>query len=581
MSINKLFYAMVISFSTALYAGFSEQQALRRIDDHLLLKDYHSAVEEGKSFADVYPTSQALKIAYIKSLCAIGDENESFIEFKKLSELIGGNASDRYLFESLAWGVLNKGEESSLLTIRLYSLLGAAFTQDARAIPVLLKELRSSNAILRSLAVKIASSYGDAPLQEALLKMLRQEKVWYVKLEVIQAIGRLGLSRAIPLLKEIVASSRTLTEEKAASLIALVSMYDNLEDVEFLTLIRSNRAGLRELACDLVAHLGKTDKSSHMISLLGDPCPAVRMAALNTLGLLGKQNIDGVDLRGKVANLFDDPSPPVAITAAWLSTVFHWPEGCANLARWIEQDNTEWKRMASAALASSGSYGSSHSLQILQGEQDPFVRANLSLGLIGQRQGVDQASKILFDFLIHHGHELWMWDSQYNSLFKSLAPSRVRHIDQIPRYPSVVDQHVKLDLLSFLHVIGHPRALDVVKSFLNHQDWGVSASAASTLLQEGDDQSLVLVRELLSDSDEKIRVQAALMLAMMGSDPEAVQTLEEAYFKVDREMKMYIIEALGRIGDQRSISFLFGVLQDPFQVLRVVAASALIQCIYH
>ena len=121
----------------------------------------------------------------------------------------------------------------------------------------------------------------------------------------------------------------------------------------------------------------------------------------------------------------------------------------------------------------------------------------------------------------------------------------------------------------------------MVKSFLNHQDWGVSASAASTLLQEGDDQSLVLVRELLSDSDEKIRVQAALMLAMMGSDPEAVQTLEEAYFKVDREMKMYIIEALGRIGDQRSISFLFGVLQDPFQVLRVVAASALIQCIYH
>ena len=100
------------------------------------------------------------------------------------------------------------------------------------------------------------------------------------------------------------------------------------------------------------------------------------------------------------------------------------------------------------------------------------------------------------------------------------------------------------------------------------------------LLQEGDDQALILMRQLLTDPDEKIRVQAALILAMMGRDAAAVQTLETAYLKADREIKMYIIEALGRIGDERSISFLFTVIQDPFQVLRVVAASALIQCIY-
>lgn len=580
MTVNKLFYATLLSCSALIYPEITEPQALRRVHDHLLLKDYHSAVLEGKKFVSIFPYSQSLKTVYIKSLCEIGDEQQSLLEFNKLKELTLGDTPDRYLFETLAWGVLNKGEESSLLTIRLYSLLGVAFTQDARAIPILRKELKSSNAIIRSLAVKIASSYGDAPLQEDLLKMLQEEKVWYVKLEVIQSIGHLGLSKAIPLLKNIVASSRTSSEEKAAALVALVGMYDDLEDNEFLALVSSNRAGLRELACSLVGYLGKTDKSSELIRLLLDPVPSVRISALNALGLLGCKNIEGIDLKVKVCSLLDDPSPPVAITAAWLASVLSYPEGPLYLSKWIKQGNAEWRRMASAALSAAGSSGVEASLLLMETESDPFVKANLSLGLIGQRQGVNKAVNNLFNFLVDHGHELWMWDAIHNGLFKSVAPSRIRHIDQIPRYPFVVDHHVKLDLLSVLHVMGHPKALEVVKGFLKNQDWSVSASAASVLLQEGDDQALILMRQLLTDPDEKIRVQAALILAMMGRDAAAVQTLETAYLKADREIKMYIIEALGRIGDERSISFLFTVIQDPFQVLRVVAASALIQCIY-
>ncbi len=45
---------------------------------------------------------------------------------------------DRRDLEMLAWGALTKGEASHQLHIRLNALLGAAFTRDARAIPMLL-----------------------------------------------------------------------------------------------------------------------------------------------------------------------------------------------------------------------------------------------------------------------------------------------------------------------------------------------------------------------------------------------------------------------------------------------------------
>ncbi len=174
-----------------------------------------------------------------------------------------------------------------------------------------------------------------------------------------------------------------------------------------------------------------------------------------------------------------------------------------------------------------------------------------------------------------------MWDVGGNPLFRSLAPSRVKHIEHIPHYPVVVDQLVRLDLLSVLSIQRYPNTQAAVKEFLLTRTWGVTGAAAATLLQEGDDEGLAAVRELLKDPEEKVRVQAAMILAMVGSDPSAVDVLQEAYGQVDREMKVHILEALAHIGDPRSIPFLAQILKEPFQVLRVVAASALIQCLYH
>ena len=46
-------------------------------------------------------------------------------------------------------------------------------------------------------------------------------------------------------------------------------------------------------------------------------------------------------------------------------------------------------------------------------------------------------------------------------------------------------------------------------------------------------------------------------------------------------MKINILGAIGHIGDQKSIPFLLNLLDESHQILKVMTASALIQCLYH
>ena len=559
----------------------TEQVAVKRVYDHLLIRDKISAVLEAKQALELFPESKSLQASYIRALCESGNEIEAWEQWERKAKILQGPQPDRQMLEMLAWGVLNKADGSNQLSIRLTALLGAAFTHDAKAVPLLCAHLRSSNAMLRSIAVKLAASYGDALLRDEISRLLKEEKVWYVRLNVIQAIGHLRIEELRPHLKEIVGNPKTLAEEKAAAIVSLVSMYDAIDREEIVRLARSDRAGLRQLACEVVCHLNGHEHIALIAPLLQDASPDVRLSALNAFGLMRVTEVGGVPAIKLIAGNLNDSSPAVAITAAWCALLTDPAVGEKKLEEWLDHENADYVRQASAALSVSGTYGLKLSSKKIKTLKDPYAKVNLALGLIGQRTHVKQSCQILYDAFFEKNQVLWMWDSSFNPLFRSLAPSRVSHIEQIPHYPMVVDQMTRLEILSVLSIVRFPKAQDAVKSFLQNQTWGVTGAAAATLLQEGDDDDLTAVRGLLNDADEKIRVQAALILAMVGGDPAAVKVLQEAYPHVDREMKVHILEALAHVGDAQSIPFLTEILKEPFQILRVVAASALIQCLYH
>ncbi len=574
-------YSLCFVLTASSLYGVSEETAVKRVYDHLLIRDRISAVLEAKQGLELFPESRALQVSYIRALCENGDETEAWEQWQKNAKLFQDPLPDRHLLEILAWGVLNKGDTSSQLSIRLTSLLGAAFTHDAKAIPLLVAQLRSSNAMLRSIAIKLSASYGDAPLQDEIARLLKEEKVWYVRLDVIQAIGHLRMDHLRPELKEIVGNPKTLAEEKVSAIISLVSMYDTIDRNELVRLARSDRAGLRQLACEVVCHLNGYEHLDLIVPLLRDTSSDVRLSALNVIGLMRVKQVGGIPVIDLIAGNLNDSAPAVAITAAWCALLSEPKIGEKELGRWLDHENIDYVRQATAALSVSGKYGLKLALKKIKTLQDPYAKVNLALGLIGQRVQVKQSCQILYDVFFSEKDTLWMWDPSFNPLFRSLAPSRVSHVEQIPHYPMVVDQMTRLEVLSVLSILRYPKAQQAVKGFLQNQTWGVTGAAAATLLQEGDEEDLTAVRGLLGDSDEKIRVQAALILAIVGGDPAAVKVLQEAYQHVDREMKVHILEALAHVGDAQSIPFLMEILKEPFQILRVVAASALIQCLYH
>ena len=573
---NTLF--LFLAFPVILLAapGISEEEGVRRIQAHFLIDDHASALREAEEFYEAFPNSRAIASVYIKALSANGLEERALECWTSLQKKHPDLINDRNLLEELAWGVLQKGINSTQYAVRLSAMIGAYLTRDVRAVSVLLRMMRDSNAIIRSVALQMAASFGDASLQEEICRLFNEEKIWFVRLDVIKAIGALRIKSLSERLQEILASEKNTYEERRLAAEALVRITDKISLPEFLILAKNNRAGMRHLACMLASHFRLEEAREELIGLASDSHPDVRIGALNAIGLLYPSDSSLSTFFAEKAE--EDTNPAVSITAAWGLSLTNPKESEKHFRRWLQDRLPDNRRLAAGALSATGSRGSDLAEQILEESKDPYVRINLAIGLIGQRKKVSRCAEIIYNFLTEE-KKMWMWDDRTNPLFSVLSPSQVRHVDQIPNYPEAINQMTRLNLASLLAVIEDPRAQDALKSFLQKKSWGITGVAAATLLQEGDESAMEVVRSLLDDSDPNIRLQACFVLAFLGHDETVIPKLQNAYAESDHERKLHILEAIGNIGREASFPFFVGVLHEPFQILRIAAAAGLIQSI--
>ncbi|HSX11325.1 MAG TPA: HEAT repeat domain-containing protein [Chlamydiales bacterium] len=564
---------MIWLLATALLVSqLTEEEGVRRVQAHLMIEDPQSALSEAQELANRNPDSLLSNKILIEALAANGLEEQALDLWNRVTTAQPDLLYDRHLLEELSWGVLRKGILSTQYGVRLAATIGAYLTKDVRAVPILLKMMRDSNAVIRCVAVQMAPSYRDAPLKDEIARLINDEKVWMVRLEVIKAIGQLRMKEQAPKLQSLVQSEKTTIEERQVAIAALLEIYDKIELQELQTLARSNRAGLRHLACSIAAHFQMKEAKEEIVRLAQDTNPAVRIAALNAYGLCYREKGEQDILIGPL----NDSDPAVAITASWAAFLIDPALGEKHMAKWLSDSLPENRRMAASALAAVGSKGVPLSIKTLRESTDSYVKANVALGLLGQRTEVKACCDMIYDFL-QTEKRMWMMDTRPNPLFQTLAPSQVRHKDQIPNYPEAMDQMTRLNLVSLLALVEDPRALPALKTFLQRKAWGISGVAAATLIQEGDETALEMVRQLLNDSEANVRMQACLVLAMFGKDESVLRELQGAYGNSDHEKKLHILEAIGRVGNAQSYSFLAGVLREPFPILRVAAAAALIQ----
>lgn len=570
-----MIYFLLCLLSIFSLHSLDENQYTRRIQAHLTIHDTAQAVYEAQIALEEYPHSSLLHEKYIKALAASGDEKKMVQAWESYVQLFPDQSSNRELIEEMAWGVLNKASHSSSLVMRQMALLAAFFAQDAKGIALLKAAMNDSNHAIRAMAVKLAGHCRDHQLIVEVKRLFKEEKVWSVRQNILEAAGNMKIYPLRADLEAVIASEETLPSDKALAIAALLNIIDTINRSEIERLSSSNRSGLRQLACLAIAHYQSLRDLDCLLELTRDTHPDVRLASLQAIGQLRPKSNEIANLAKRCTS---DGNPQVAVSAAWLLTLYTPQEGFKAFEELLEDERSEVRLIAAAALASTGSYGIPFATEKFSNHPDPYVKLNLALGLIGQRQCTSNAAQHIKKMLLT---EKTKWSSLEVGLFKVIANHPSKEPTDALLTPEIENQLIRLELLNLLAILKSSDAQEAIRDYLSERSWEISAAAAALLLTEGDETAVDIVKQLLQDPQARVRLQAALILSLWSKEESAIQTLEEGYLTSGFDLKSRILESLGRIGSIRSVPFLINVLKEPSQTLRLIAAMALIQCLNH
>lgn len=577
MIFYRIFFVFFLFSLQSIYSQ-NDNDFVKLINAHIRIRDYSSAIDEAQQALHLFPHSKPLWNVYIRALAKKGDEKEMISVWNNYVEVFPEEKENRELTEILAWGVLEHASHSSSPIIRLMSLLSAFLSQDSKGIKIMVNALRDPNSAIRGAAAQLSSNFFDDDLKDEIYYLFHNETVWNVRLEIIHAMGAMKMREVQDELLALLKSSNTTAEEIVIVVEALVNMLDRATREDVIKLSESNRAGLRLLACQVVAHFEMRNCVDLIVPLIDDHNADVRKAALWVMGYLRIGGFKENPPEEFVKKRLKDNDPYVAMKAAWLLMLSNPKLGQQYLKPWLNHENRDVRIAAAAHLATSGKHAFPLIEEQFQISKDPYVRMNLAIGLLGQRVLTQEACTALYDGLITI-KDKWTWDESNH--VRALGPSKLRHTDDLNNSPETIDQITRLEVLNILAMMKFTKAQQAIKAFLQQKTWGITAMAAATLLTEGDEAALDIVQALMNDSDTQVRVQSALILALWGGGGEALETLSKAYATADREMKERILEGIIKISSPESISFLLERLQEPNQSLRVMAAAGLILCLYH
>lgn len=579
MRVYFLFFIFIFFWKEAVQVveATFEEDLSRRIQAHLTIRDHTVAVKEAQNALFLYPKSDILYQDYIRALAKLGNEKQMLQAWDAYVQQFPNKEMNRELIEEMAWGILNKASISSSIIMREMALLAAFFSQDAKGVVILNQGMRDSNYAIRSVAVKLAGHFRDYKLIEEIKRLFKEEKVWAVREEVLGAIGKMKIVSLKSDLEDLIASDESTAEEKALSISALLELLDTINRTEIENLSTSNRAGLRQLACEAIAYFQLLRDLDQLLLLAEDPKSDVRCEAFQAIGQLrpteSVENIKALARQG-----VQDSNYQVAISAAWLLTLYVPEEGQKAFIRFFNDKRREVRALSAAALGATGRYGITLVLDQYRSHPDAYVRLNLALGLIGQHQAIQETANYLKQMLTTDKEK---WSTLELGIFRAILNKPTKISGDSLTTTEEDNQLLHLELLNLLAIVEAKEAQLAIREYLMERSWEISATAAALLLTEGDESAIELVQQLLQDTQPRIRLQAALILSLWSRDENAIQALEEGYPKSEWVLKAKILEGLGRIGSIRSIPFLINVLNEPSQTLRLIAAMALIQCLNH
>ncbi|OJU81601.1 MAG: hypothetical protein BGO10_08310 [Chlamydia sp. 32-24] len=567
-----LFLSIFLGFFNSPILGVAIDRQIDTIYALILIKDLEGACKEGERAILENPDSLEAKKAYFKALTVAGKEEAAYQTFKVYQDLFPVEQKNEIL-EWMSWCIIHQSFQSPAPVVKAISLLAAYFSQDSRGIEIIHQALFDTNVYIRALALQLSETLRDEKIKNDLLVLLQTEKNNNVRIPLIQTIEKLKIKEAIPDLIKIISQKFSWNEEKVEAVKAITLMSEKPSHLQIKTFANNSRSGLRVLASEMILYFNLVNEKETLRFLLQDTHAEVRENAIQAIGCLKI-----ADLKSDLIAKLKDANYHVAIKAAWALTILNDKSGHELLKKRCFSKNLDERLFAVGAVNSTGTYGHSLAKEIFFNANDPYVRMNLAIGFLHQMEMVDLSCQELY-LNLTNSEEKWMWEERGN--FKYLAPNKLKQNPLIPGYPETVNLVTKLEILNILAIFKHPLAQEGMKKFLEEKSWGVSGLASALLLTEGDDNMIDLLKQFLNHENFQVQIQVALILAQWGKEEIALKTLQNSYYKVDKNTKERILEGILQVASPKSIPFLIQQLNDPHPTLRVIAAVALLNCLNH
>lgn len=556
-----------------------EESVLLRAQHHTLISNERQALLEIDHALKENSTSQRLLRAKLSVLAAMQDERCMLITWKQYQNLYPQLIDDK-LLEEMSWATIKKSSRDSSPLIRMEADFAAFYAQDAKGIPLLEGLLSDQNMGMRLFGLYLISNLRDTVLEKKAIELLTSDGSQLITEAAISTLGQMRSQRARPYLMSMLEREDTPSELRYAIYKAICSIQSTIDRADLIALTQSKRAHLRALACEFVLLHHMQECTDLILPLINDPSQDVQIFAMQTIGAL-RPKIDQ-ETEKRLVEIAESDSKELAISACYILLVTE----CAveptkkKLRHFLSHHDQNTRLFAAASITHAGSKSLDLAARSLHESDDPLVAMNLAIHLIKQRdtQSMPLATNALVEGLKKVKGRL---DFCSKGLFTFVGVGSASHLANIPRYPEMKDLACRLQIYSILATCNTPYIEELLRQFLKERSWGITAMAAQLLMQEGGVEAMSIIKNLLSEETLEVRLQAAFLLAITTQDKDALATLESAFPNAPREFKEQILLGIGAIGSKTSLPFLCKALDEPSPILRIRAAGAILQCLYH
>ncbi len=424
---------------------------------------------------------------------------------------------------------------------------------------------------LRPQAAEALGRIGCPEAYEGLIQHLNDEEP-VVLYSVIEALGRVGETKAIEYLSPLIDTDMELISDAATAAVIRLSksskstVYGKFSKKKLkrflLDSLNSDDPSVVQFALQELKNWNEPEIVDELLSLILKSDGEIVDQISEILKLVGTPAVEG--MRNALNQANDEGKIKLLIAICGSGDV----RLAKQVAKLATSTNPDVREAVASSLGKCGNFESNIILRELIGDSVGHVRASAvkSIGWLG---AVEEDVELLIDCLNDD-----FPDVRESAMGAMILVGNEKVIETFTRDLNHEDPERPRLAAIALGMIGEEGTRDPLISAASHSDPAVRRSSIEALVRLGGLDDLSPIRAGLNDENNLVR-KAAVSAMVSLSGRKAVTDIKHLLSDDDIWVKYHTIDAIGSIGDPTLSSLILPYLEDEQDILKIAATKAL------